>query len=61
MGNVQENEEKWKNQGWKLGKNEKKIKRREENEKCKVKNELFTFRKTVKLFQGLPKWTFFAE
>ena len=27
MGNVQENEEKWKKEGWKLGKIEKKIKK----------------------------------
>ena len=63
----------WK-KGWKLGKNWKKIGRKEKNEKCKVKNDwkklrtflflfcffflLFTFRKPVKSFRGLPKWKF---
>ena len=36
MGNDEENEEKWKKEGCKLGKIEKKIR---ENEKCKVKND----------------------
>ena len=38
MGNVEENQEKWKEEGKKLGKIEKNLKRREENEKCKAKN-----------------------
>ena len=36
MGNA---EEKWEKKGWKLGKIEIKLKRKEENEMCKVKND----------------------
>ena len=37
-GNIEEKEEKWKKR-MKIRKNWKKIKRKEENEKCKVKND----------------------
>ena len=68
--NVEENEEKWRREvGIKIRKMEKNEKRKEENAKYRRKRIkkavffsflflLFTFRKRLKLFWGLPKWKF---